>query len=133
MFNFFLKSYRFGILTFCGVNVDVVYDKDGPEGKNCFKLFEDGRFKNQVLKSRHPNIFKGVVTGKKSWGLWVDSWTDGITEKSFTKKEVLSQFTDNGIEIPESFLKDFDNVLEKKRIKRIEKEIERLQSGGMWI
>jgi len=29
-------------------------------------------------------------------------------------------------------LKDFDNVLERKRIKRLEKEIERLKKEGLW-
>lgn len=58
----------------------------------------------------------GILIGKKSWGLWLNEWTDGITEGSFTKYEILEEFTKNGIVIPESLLTDFNNRLWKKRI-----------------
>jgi len=66
----------------------------------------------------HPNVLKAVVTGKKAWGLWLDQWTDGIVEWSFTVEEILGEFKIQGIKIPESFLKDFHNRLQKKKDKR---------------
>jgi hypothetical protein len=118
MFMFFLKSYRCGILTFCGSKVEVEFDINGEEGKFCFRQFENGEMKTNNLKSRHPNILKGVVTGKKSFGLWVNEWTDGIVEGSFTKKEILDEFEKRNIEIPEPLLLDFENVIHKKRCKK---------------
>ena len=73
------------------------------------------------IKTRHPNIVKGVLIGKKSWGLWLNEWTDGIVEGSFTRNEILDEFTKNGISIPESLLTDFNNRLYQKRIKRHER------------
>lgn len=118
MFMFFLKSYRSGILTFCGSKVDVEFDINGEEGKFCFRKFENGEMNMYNLKSRHPNILKGVVTGKKSWGLWLDQWTDGIVECSFTRKEILGEFEKRKIEIPESLMIDFENVIYKKICKK---------------
>jgi hypothetical protein len=57
--------------------------------------------------------------------LWVQEWTDGIVEWTFTKEEILSQF--EGIEIPESFLNDFENVLQRKRRIRNQKYLESLK------
>jgi hypothetical protein len=128
MFEFFLKSYRSGLLTFCGSKVDVEFDPNGNEGKYCFRQYENGEMKTDNLKSRHPNILKGLVIGKKSFGLWVDQYTDGINEWTFTKEEILEEFHKRNIKIPEPFLRDFNNVLERKRLKRIEEEIERLKN-----
>ena len=128
MFEFFLKSYRSGLLTFCGSKVDVEFDSNGNEGKYCFRQYENGEMKTGNLKSRHPNILKGLVIGKKSFGLWVDQYTDGINEWTFTKDEILGEFHKRNIKIPEPFLRDFNNVLERKRLKRIEEEIERLKN-----
>ena len=114
IFTFFLKSYRCGLLDFCGSNVEVFYKKDSEDGKFSFRMFENGEFKNKQLISRHPNVFKGVIIGKKSWGLFLQEWTNGIVEGSFSKKEILQQFEDKHIKIPESFLNDFDNVIHKK-------------------
>jgi hypothetical protein len=119
IFTFFLRSYRCGILDFCGSVVDVSYNKNSEDGKFSFRMFENGEFKNKTLISRHPNIFKGVIIGKKSWGLWVKEWSDGIVEGSFTKRELLQQFSDNNIKIPEPFLDDFDNVIHKKLMIKI--------------
>jgi len=119
MFEFFLKSYRSGILTFCGSRVNVEFDPDGNESKFCFRQFENGDMNIHNLKSRHSNILKGVVIGKKSWGLWVDQWSQGIVEGSFRRQEILGEFEKRNIEIPESFLRDFNNVLERKRLKRL--------------
>lgn len=57
--------------------------------------------------------------GKKSWGLWLQQWTDGIVEGSFTEREILNEFTSKGIKIPEPLMIDWDNVIIKKINKRI--------------
>lgn len=120
MFKFFLNSYRTGILTFCGSEIKVKFDPEGPSGKEGFRLFDDGYFKSRELSSSHPRILEGVIIGKKSWGLWLDQWTDGIVDWTFTKEEILSVFEQKGIEIPESLLRDFDNTVERKKRKRYE-------------
>jgi len=121
IFIFFLTSYRKGILTFCGSNVDVEFDVNEIEGKNTFRKFDNGQYKNGTpIISRHPNIVKGVIIGKKSWGLWLNEWSDGIVEGSFTKREILKDFEDLGITIPESLLKDFENRIYFKMKKRYE-------------
>lgn len=61
---------------------------------------------------------RGVIIGKKSWGLFLNEWSDGIVEGSFTKKEIIKEFEDNGISIPESLLKDFENRIVQKMKKR---------------
>jgi hypothetical protein len=110
-----LKSYRSGILDFCGSEVSTQYDENGDEGKQGFMKFENGDYKGlPTLKTKHPNILKGVIIGKKSWGLWKNEWIDGIIEGSFSIKEILQQFTDNNIEIPESLMTDFKNTIIKK-------------------
>lgn len=96
------------------------FDIDGPSGKEGFRLFEDGHFSRREITSSQPRVLECVIRGKKSWGLWVKEWTDGINEWLFTREEILSQFEKRGIEIPEPLLKDFDNVLEKKKRKRNE-------------
>lgn len=79
----------------------------------------------KTIKSRHPNILRSVLIAKKSWGLWVQEWTDGIVDWTFTKEEILSQFDE--IEIPESFMNDFENVLHKKKMIRNQKYLESLK------
>lgn len=79
------------------------------------------------LTSRHSNILKGVVIGKKSWGLFSNEWTNGINEWCFTREEILGKFEKYNIKIPNSLLKEFDNMIQRKRIKRIEEEIKRLK------
>ena len=81
-----------------------------------FKEFENGVMKLHELSSRHPNVLRSVIIGKKSWGLWLREWTDGISEGSFTTREILGEF--DGIDIPESLLTDFYNVLHKKIMAR---------------
>lgn len=68
--------------------------------------------------SCHPNIVKGVIVGKKAWGLWVDQWSDGIVEGTFFQREIEQDFEDKGIKIPMSLLKDFDNRIYRKRLKK---------------
>lgn len=80
--------------------------------------YNNGKFKkNETIQTIHPNILKGSIIGKKSWGLWLNEWTDGIVEGSFTKYEILKQFEDHNIKIPESLLIDFNNRLQHKRLK----------------
>jgi hypothetical protein len=59
-----------------------------------------------------------VIIGKKSWGLFLNEWSDGIVEGSFTKKEIIKEFYENNIIIPESLLKDFENRIIQKINKR---------------
>ena len=108
-----MKSYRSDILTFCGSSVDVKFDINGPEGKNSFRIYDNGRFTEKSV-TRHPNILRCVIIGKKSWGLWVNEWSDGIVEGSFTKSEILEEFSKHNITIPESLLKDFENRIINK-------------------
>ena len=91
-------------------------------------MYDDGQFKFKNPWSKHPNVLKAIITGKKSWGLWVDQWTDGIVDWCFTKEEILKEFTDRGIKIPESFLKDFENAITRKKVKRNLKYLEELKS-----
>ncbi len=55
-------------------------------------------------------------------------WSDGIVEWCFTEEEILKQFQDNNIEIPDSLYLDFKNTIEKKKRIRNQKEIERINS-----
>lgn len=82
-------------------------------------MFDNGLFKNSTISSRHPNIVKAVIIGKKSWGLQLNEWADGIVEGSFTKQEILSQFHDFNIEIPDSLLLDFENRIYSKLINKL--------------
>jgi hypothetical protein len=124
IFNFFLKSYIADILSFPGSIVNVKFDISAPDAKFAFRLYDNGQFKNKDIVSCQPNVLRAVIIAKKSFGLFLDQWTDGIDERNFTKEEILSQFYDNNIEIPDSFLKDFENTIKKKRFKRLEKYYE---------
>jgi hypothetical protein len=93
--------------------------------KEGFRLYDDGYFKGgKTIKSCHPNMLRAVIIGKKGWGLWLDQWTDGIVDWTFTREEIFSEFEKRNIIIPESFIKDFDNRLLKKKIKRNLKYLE---------
>lgn len=92
-------------------------------------MYDNGLFKNKKIISRHSNILKGVIIGKKSWGLWINQWSDGIVECSFSLDEILQQFKDNNIEIPKPLYDDFINRINKKKIKRNELELERLRNN----
>lgn len=96
------------------------FDVNGPICKESFRMFEDGQFSKKTPISKHPNILRSVIIGKKSWGLWLDQWTDGIVEWTFTREEILGEFESRGIKIPESFVRDFDNTIERKKLKRYE-------------
>ncbi len=117
MFNFFLKGYRSGILSFCGSKVEVKYNPESEDGKFSFRMFDNGQFKGKDIESLHPNILKGAITGKKSWGLFCKEWSEGISECLFTKDEILKEFSDRNIKIPDVFLKEFDNRIREFKIK----------------
>lgn len=120
MFNFFYLLNRRKLIDFCGSNIIVIYDRNGPDVKECFRLYEDGFYKRGSIPiiTRHPNILKSVLIGKKGWGLWLDQWTDGIVECSFTKDDILNEFKTRSIYIPDPFILEFDKLIEKKKIKR---------------
>jgi lysozyme family protein len=63
---------------------------------------------------------------KKDGGLWVQQWTDGIVDWSFTEDEIMNEFVIRGIEIPETFKIDFSKVLAKKKMIRNEKYLKEL-------
>jgi hypothetical protein len=119
MFSFFLKSYRSGILEFTGSIIETEFDPNGEEGKFCFRQIENGEIKrNNIIKTRHPNVVKAVVSGKRSFGLWVDQWSDGIVDWSFTEEEILGEFQKRNIKIPKPLLIDFYNRIDKKKRNR---------------
>jgi hypothetical protein len=90
-----LVSYRKGILDFCGTEVNTIFDTNEPDGMMCFMNFENGEYpRNTHMKTHHSNILRGVIVGKKSWGLWLNEWSDGISEGLFTLDEIITQFTD---------------------------------------
>jgi len=127
MFDFYLKVNRSGLMTFCGVDVQVEFDVNGSDGKFGFREYDNGRFKNQIPVSRHPNILRSVIIGKKGWGLWVEQWTQGIIEWTFTKEEFLEEFDKRNITIPEPLMKEWDNLIERKKYVRNMKYLESLK------
>lgn len=120
MFHFFLKGYRSGILSFCGSCVDVKRNDNSEDGKFSFRMFDNGQFKGRVLESAHPNILKGVIVAKKSWGLFCKEWSDGIADGLFTKKEIIDEFENHKIKIPEVFLREFENRIHEFKLKKYE-------------
>jgi hypothetical protein len=129
MFEFYFKIYRTGLINFCGSNFEVDYEKDGSEAKFAFREYDNGRFKFINPKTKHPNILKAVISGKKGWGLWVKQWTEGIVECSFTKEEILKEFQLKGIEIPESLMLEWDKLIVKMKNIRNENYLKQLQEN----
>lgn len=117
IFNFFINSYLKGILSFAGVAVETKHDKSSYSAKEAFRRYDDGQFGNGVVPSRQSNIVKGVITAKKSWGLFLDQWAQGIAECSFTREEIINEFESKGIKIPKPFLIDFENRIRTEQIK----------------
>lgn len=123
-----MKCYRTGLLSFCGEDVQVEFDPNGVISKEGFRLYDDGHFKmGKTIKSKHPNILRSVIIGKKSWGLWLNQWSEGINEWSFTLDEILEEFRIRDITIPESFLNDFKNRIKSLRQKRLNDYWDELQ------
>ena len=52
--------------------------------------------------------------------LWVETWSQGIVDWSFTKEELLFEFEKRNIIIPEPLMIEWDNLRERKKIKRNE-------------
>ena len=108
-------------MDFCGTEVKTRYNPSSQEGKFCFKSFENGVYsKEQVhqgIETRHPNILRGVIIGKKSWGLWKNEWSDGISDGLFSLDEILNEFKQYNIEIPDSLMTDFINTINRKKYK----------------
>lgn len=116
MFNFFLNSHRKGILTFSGTNdFDVEFKQDGSDGRLSFREFDNGMFKDKIIHTRHPNVVFSVIKGKKSWGLFVNEWSNGIVECSFTLDEIKNEFTKHNILIPDPLWKDLLNTIDRKK------------------
>lgn len=126
MFEFYLKVYRTGLITFCGEKFKVEFDVNGGEGKFSFREYDNGRFKERNPVTRHPNILYGVIVGKKGWGLWVKAWCEGIVECSFTKEDILQEFTDRSIEIPEPLMIEWDNLIQKLKYEKYSKLLDEL-------
>lgn len=123
-----MKCNRSGLLVFTGSKIDVSFDVDGDEGKFCFRKTENGEIKrNEVIVTRHPNIVKSVMSGKRSWGLWINEWSDGIVECDFTEEEIINEFEVRGITIPGSLLRDFRNRIDKKKEIRNKKTLDMMR------
>ena len=119
MITFFFLIQKRGVITFCGSHTVVEYDPNGPDCKECFRLHEDGYYRGgKPIITRHPNILKSVLIGKKGWGLWVDQWTEGIVDWTFTKEDILNEFEKLDVEIPDPFLIEFNNTIDRKKKKR---------------
>ena len=118
MFFFFLNSYKRGLLTFSGIGLDVHFDINGPDCKQTIINYENGRYNDNPIVTRHPNIVRGVIIGKKSFGLHVKMWSEGIRDWCFTKEEIVEDFTKQGITIPEPMSLDFDNWIFKMKQER---------------
>ena len=84
-----------------------------------FTTYNNGEYETtdfiNGLKTKHPNLLQAVIMGKKGWGLWLQTWTDGIAEWSFTEDEILNEFKEKNIIIPDSLLQDFRNTWRIKR------------------
>ncbi len=101
------------------MGIDVEFDINGPDGKETIKHYENGKYVNKTIFTKHPNIVMGIIMGKKSWGLHVKMWSEGIGERCFTKEEILNDFTQRGIVVPDFLSLDFDNHIRKRKIRLI--------------
>ena len=80
--------------------------------------FENGKFKNKDIITKHPNIVFGLIKGKKSWGLHVKMWSEGISEGTFRKVEIFDDFEKENVKIPESFYKEFMDSIFRHTMKK---------------
>lgn len=116
LFNFYVDSYNKGILTFCGSDVITTYNKLAFDAKMTFKLYENGMFNNlEKIETTEPELLRQAILGKRSWGLWLNEWSAGIAESTFTKFEIIHEFNKLGIKLPTSLNIDFDNTIYRKR------------------
>ena len=113
-FSFYLNCYRKMDLTFSGTeNPRIIFDKNGLDCREVFKLYENGIYKNKHIITKHPHMVFSVIKGKKSWGLHIKMWSDGIREGSFRKQEILDDFDNKRVIIPDNFKKEFFNLIYK--------------------
>lgn len=116
---FLVRSHRTEIIDFCGSDLvhDIIYDVNGDDALFCIRKFENGEYGRigtlKPIITRHPNIVRTILLGKKGLGLWVREWSQGIAEGLFTKHEIYSQFEENNILIPESIKLDIQNNIYK--------------------
>ena len=104
-------------LNFSGTEIQkIVFDRNGDSSKEIFRKFENGELKNKEIITKHPNVVFGVIKGKKSWGLHLKMWSEGISEGSFSKYEILDIFEKQNVIIPSSFLKEFDDLIFRMRV-----------------
>lgn len=115
MFKFFLDSYRKGMLNFAGVDVTTEQKHDGYSAKEAFKRYDTGDFNDEIPTSRQSNILRCVIMAKKSFGLHVRMWSEGIADGDFTIQEILGTFNDYGIKVPDSLLVGFENEVTKRK------------------
>lgn len=121
IFSFYLNIYRKGIVTFCGSYVEVKGNRHESEAKYVFREYDNGRYPPyKTPKTKHPNILKAVLIGKKGWGLWVSEWAMGIADCLFTKDEILMLFSANKVDIPAPMLKELDNCIQKEKERKID-------------
>lgn len=113
MFKFFFLIIRKGICDFCGSDVGKDYhfiqEVNGVSAKTAFKISDTGTVENYTIKTRHPNILKVVIKGKRGWGLWKTQFAMGVADNTFTKKEILDYFSELKIDIPKPYLIEFEN------------------------
>lgn len=103
-------------MTFSGTDdFNVEYKQNDVDGRYCFRKFDNGDYRNKTIFTKHPNIVYSVIKGKKSWGLWVQEWSEGIVDCTFTIDEIENEFIKNDIIIPKPLWKDFLNVIDKKK------------------
>jgi hypothetical protein len=124
-FLFFVQLYRKDIVRFCGKKVEVFRNEQADEARFVFREYDDGKYKPSLqrkMETRQPNLLNAAIVGKAGWGLWVDQWSDGIVEGSFTIREILDIFKERGVVVPESFLTEFYNVIHRKMMKRVLRE-----------
>jgi len=86
-------------------------------------MFENGEMKLHELVSSEPDILKGVIIGKKSWGLWMREWSEGVGDGLFNKWEILEEFEKRDITIPDPFLLDFNNSIKRRILKNTKKDL----------
>ena len=131
MFKFFYLVNRSGIIDFCGTTTNqIVFDLNGLDSRECFRLHEDGFYKGgKPMITKQPNILKSVLIGKKGIGLWFDQWSDGIVDWSFTKEEILQEFIDKGVEIPEPLMIEWDKLITKLKIIRNDNYLNELKKN----
>lgn len=117
MFSFFYQIVRKEICDFCGSDVkreyEIVFDINADSAKLAFKKYENGEIKDFKICTKHPNVLLTVIKGKKGWGLWSKLYSEGIIDGSFTKAEILGEFSNKNIVIPQPYLIEFYNLIYK--------------------